>query len=55
MKNAAHVFLFVVAFIVFYAGLGIGLQHDANLGTALWLAAGAITAANILWMVRTRK
>ena len=55
MKTAAHVFLFAVAFIIFYLGLGIGLAYNPTLGTGLWLVAGAITAANILWMVRTKK
>ena len=55
MKNVVHVLLFILAFVVFYAGLGIGLQYNPNLGTLLWLAAAGIAAGNILWIVRAKK
>ena len=54
LKIAAHALVFVVAFVVFFFGLGIGLQYNANLGTLLWLAAGAIAALNVWWMFSSR-
>ena len=54
IRVAAHVLLFVVAVLVFYVGLGIGLQYEPALGTILWVASAAIVALNLLWMRRTR-
>ena len=52
IRKAAHVLLFVVAAVVFYIGLGVGLQYDPNLGTLLWATSGAIVVLNVLWMRR---
>ena len=54
LKVAAHALLFVIAVVVFYLGLGLGLQYNANLGTLLWIAAAAIAGLNVLWIFRTR-
>ena len=54
LKAAAHLLLFFVAVVVFFLGLGVGLQVNPNLGTLLWLAAAAIFAANLVWLVRSR-
>ncbi len=54
LKIAAHVLLFVAAFVVFFVGLVIGLQYNTNLGTLLWIGAGAIAALNVFWMFRSR-
>ena len=54
LRIAAQVLVFLVAVVVFYLGLGVGLQHDPNLGTALWIAAAAIAALNVLWVSRSR-
>ena len=54
LKIAAHALLFVVAFVVFYLGLGVGLQYNSNLGTLLWLVAGAIVGLNVYWLFITR-
>lgn len=54
LKIIAHVVLFLVAFIVFYLGLGIGLTRDPNLGTALWALAAAIALGNLFWIYKTR-
>ena len=35
LKIAAHVLIFLLAIVVFYLGLGVGLQYDPNLGTVL--------------------
>ena len=50
-----HVLLFVLAVVVFYLGLGVGLQFNPALGTLLWLTAAAIVALNLLWIVRSRR
>ena len=50
-----HVLLFVLAVIVFYFGLGVGLQFNPALGTLLWLIAAAIVILNLLWIVRSRR
>ncbi len=47
-----HILLFLVAIIVFYLGLGTGLQVSPRLGTGLWIVAGAIAAFNLIWMLR---
>ena len=39
LKIIAHVVLFLVAIIVFYLGLGIGLSANPAIGTALWVVA----------------
>ena len=54
LKTIAHVVLFLIAFIVFYLGLGIGLTRDPNLGTALWALAAAIILLNLFWIFRSR-
>ena len=55
LKTTAHVLLFLLAIVVFYLGLGIGLQFNPNLGTILWVVAAAIAGLNILWILRSRK
>ena len=50
---AAHVSLFLVALVVFYIGLIMGLQVNSNVGTLLWLVLAGIVAANIFWIVRS--
>ena len=54
VRVAAHVLLFVVAVLVLYVGLGLGLQYSPTLGTVLWVASAAIVALNLLWMRRSR-
>ena len=55
LKKTVHIVLFLVAFVVFYVGLGMGLTRDPNLGTALWAAAAVIAVGNIVWIARTRQ
>ena len=50
VKSAAHMLLFLLAGLVFFLGLGIGLQLNPIVGTALWAVAGAIAALNLLWI-----
>ena len=50
---AWHLLLFLVAVVVFYLGLGIGLAWNPAVGTILWVVAGAIALGNLFWMVRS--
>ena len=54
VKVAAHAALFLVAVVVFYLGLGVGLQVSPTWGTVLWVVAIAIALLNILWIIRSR-
>ena len=53
LRIIAHVLVFIVALVIFYIGLFIGLQVNSNVGTLLWLASAVIVVANILWIVRS--
>lgn len=53
LRKAAHILLFALAGVLFYAGLGVGLQYDPNLGTLLWVASATIVVLNALWMRRS--
>ena len=55
IKLLTHIVLFVLAFLVFFFGLGIGLQYNSNYGTLLWIAAALIAAGNVWWMLRTER
>ena len=55
IRIAAHGLLFLLAFVVFYLGLGLGLAWNPLVGSLLWLAAGAIAALNLVWILRSRK
>ncbi len=55
LRMGAHVALFAVAFVLFYLGLGLGLQHDPTLGTICWIGAGLLVAGNIFWIDRARR
>ena len=54
LKIAVHALLFLLALVVFYAGLGVGLQVSATGGTLLVLAAAAIAVLNLLWILLPR-
>ncbi len=47
-----HLLLFLLAVVVFYLGLGMGLQVNSTLGSALWVTAAAIAFFNIVWIVQ---
>lgn len=55
LKTIANILLFLLAGGLFFLGLGVGLQFNSNIGTALWIAAGAIIVLNVLWMSRGNK
>ncbi|MYK26500.1 MAG: hypothetical protein F4052_06075 [Dehalococcoidia bacterium] len=54
VRTGLHVLVFLVAGIVFFLGLGIGLSQDPAIGTLLWLVAAGIAVANAIWMTRRR-
>ena len=54
IKMATHALLFLAAVVVFYLGLGVGLQVHPTWGTVLWAVAIAIALLNILWIIRSR-
>ena len=54
-RIVVHVLLFVLAVVVFYFGLGVGLQFNPTLGTLLWLVAAAIVILNLLWIAQSRR
>ena len=54
LRIVAHVLLFVMAVVVFYLGLGLGLQYSPTIGAVLWIVSAAIVALNLMWIVRAR-
>ena len=50
-KRIVHVLLFALAVVVFWIGLGVGLQLNTTYGTILVAVAGAIFVLNLLWML----
>lgn len=51
VRIVLHVILFLVAILVFYLGLGIGLAFNPTLGTLLWFMSGALFVGNLLWLI----
>ena len=54
VRIAAHTLLFLIAALIFFLGLGVGLQVNPVLGTALWAVAGAIAALNLYLILKRR-
>ena len=52
LKIAGHAALFLVAIVVFYLGLGVGLQISPAWGYVLWGVALALVVLNIVWIIR---
>ena len=53
LKIVIHVLLFLLAVVLFFVGLGVGLQFSSTLGSVLWIAAIGVAILNTLWIVRT--
>ena len=53
LRVGAHTALFLVAIVVFYLGLGVGLQVSPAGGYVLWAAAFGLVLLNVLWIVRS--
>ena len=51
IRIVLHVVLFLVAVVVFYLGLGVGLAFNPALGMILWFASGALFTGNLLWLM----
>ena len=51
LRVALHSTVFVIAFFTFILGLGVGLAVNPTAGTLLWVPAGLIAVANIIWIV----
>ncbi len=47
-----HVLLFVLAVVIFFLGLGVGLVLNSTLGSILWIVAGGIAVLNLIWIVK---
>ena len=52
LKVAAHAALFLAAVVVFYLGLGVGLQVSPVGAYVLWVVAFAVVLLNVLWIIR---
>ena len=55
VRIAAHTLLFLIAALIFFLGLGVGLQVNPVLGTALWAVAGAIAALNLYLILKRQR
>ena len=55
LKIGAHILLFLLALVMFYIGLFLGLQVNPNYGNLMWIGAAAIAGLNILWIVRSQR
>ncbi len=51
LRIAGHVVVFLLAVVVFYLGLGVGLALNPLLGMLLWVAAVTIGVLNVKWML----
>ena len=51
VRIVIHVVLFLVAVVIFYLGLGIGLAFNPAYGTLLWFLSGALFVGNLLWLI----
>ena len=54
-RTVGHILLFVLAVVVFYLGLGVGLALNPTLGTLLWILAAGLFALNLFWIVRRQR
>lgn len=50
-RIAIHLVVALAAVVIFYLGLGIGLQVNPAMGTALWFVSGALFVGNLLWLI----
>ena len=51
LRIVGHVGVFLLAVVVFYLGLGVGLALNPLSGMLLWAVAGAIGVLNVKWML----
>ena len=51
LRIALHVVLALMAVVIFYVGLFMGLQVNTTIGTILWFVSGALFVGNLLWLI----
>ena len=49
-----QILLFILSVVVFWIGLGVGLQVNTTWGNILVLSAALIFVFNLVWMIRSR-
>ena len=52
VRVCMHIFVFLVALVIFYFGLGVGLAVNPLLGTLLWILALVVAGLNLYVMLR---
>ena len=52
IRMGIHVLVFLVALVIFFFGLGVGLILNPTLGTLLWIASFTVAGLNVFWMIR---
>ena len=52
MAVLVHGFVFFLAVVLLYAGLGVGLAASPALGVALWILAALVVVGNVAWILR---
>lgn len=51
----AQIALLIVAIVVFYVGLVIGLTQNPNMGTLLWAVAALLFVFDGWWFLKSRE
>ncbi len=54
-RRVTHIILFVLAGLVFWTGLFVGLRVNPNGGTALVFAAALVVIVNLAWIFVARR
>ena len=54
-KRFIQIGLLVLAGVLAYAGLVIGLSANTATGTVMWLTAGVIALATLVWMTGRKR
>ncbi len=49
-----QILLFILSIVIFWIGLGVGLQVNTTWGNILVLSAALIFVFNLVWMIRSR-
>ena len=52
VRVITHALLFVLAVVIFFLGLSVGLALNSTLGSILWIVAGGIAVLNLIWIVK---
>ena len=51
LRIAFHVVLALLAVVIFFLGLGVGLALNPTIGAILWFVSGALFVGNLLWLI----